>query len=63
MMLLTWNNLAYYQDLMAGLRKAIAEGRLDDHIGEIKEGWAKGERDGIAEHADNIATPGGLSTM
>ncbi len=27
MMLLTWNNLAYYQDLMAGLRKAIAEGR------------------------------------
>src|SRR3712207_3388457 len=25
MMLLTWNNLAYYQELMAGLRKAIAE--------------------------------------
>ena len=29
MMLLTWNNLAYYQDLMAGLRKAIAEGWLE----------------------------------
>jgi queuine tRNA-ribosyltransferase len=60
MMLLTWNNLAYYQDLMAGLRKAIAEGRLEDHIGEIKEGWEKGERDSRAEigqHADNIATP------
>ncbi|HZH11890.1 MAG TPA: tRNA guanosine(34) transglycosylase Tgt [Microvirga sp.] len=60
MMLLTWNNLAYYQDLMAGLRKAIAEGRLEDHIGEVKEGWAKGERDGKAEighHADNIAMP------
>jgi queuine tRNA-ribosyltransferase len=58
MMLLTWNNLAYYQDLMAGLRKAIAEGRLEDHIGEVKEGWAKGERDGKEEagqHADNIA--------
>ena len=45
MMLLTWNNLAYYQDLMAGLRKAIAEGRLDDHIAEVKEGWARGEGD------------------
>ena len=42
MMLLTWNNLAYYQDLMAGLRKAIAEGRLEDYVGEVKEGWAKG---------------------
>jgi queuine tRNA-ribosyltransferase len=58
MMLLTWNNLAYYQELMAGLRKAIAEGRLDDYIGEVKEGWVKGERDSKAEigqHADNIA--------
>jgi queuine tRNA-ribosyltransferase len=43
MMLLTWNNLAYYQDLMAGLRKAIADGRLDDFIGETREGWARGE--------------------
>lgn len=60
MMLLTWNNLAYYQELMAGLRKAIAEGRLEDHIGEVKEGWAKGERDSkveIGQHADNIAMP------
>jgi queuine tRNA-ribosyltransferase len=58
MMLLTWNNLAYYQELMAGLRKAIAEGRLESFIGEVKEGWAKGERDSKAEidhHADNIA--------
>jgi queuine tRNA-ribosyltransferase len=28
-MLLTWHNLHYYQQLMAGLRAAIAEGRLD----------------------------------
>jgi queuine tRNA-ribosyltransferase len=59
MMLLTWNNLAYYQELMSGLRKAIGEGRLDDYIGEVKEGWAKGERDGDAEpagHADNTAS-------
>jgi len=60
MMLLTWNNLAYYQELMAGLRKAIAEGRLEDHIDEIKEAWVRGERDSkaeIAQHADNIAMP------
>jgi queuine tRNA-ribosyltransferase len=50
MMLLTWNNLAYYQDLMAGLRKAIADERLDDFIGETREGWARGEdgREGLA---------------
>src|ERR687893_243529 len=47
MMLLTWNNLAYYQDLMAGFRQAIAEARPDDFIGETKEGWARGERDGV----------------
>jgi queuine tRNA-ribosyltransferase len=45
MMLLTWNNLAYYQDLTAGLRRAIREGRLDDFIAETKEGWLKGEQD------------------
>jgi queuine tRNA-ribosyltransferase len=27
-MLLTWHNLTFYQDLMEGLRKAVAEGRL-----------------------------------
>ena len=42
-MLLTWVNLAYYQDLMAGLRAAIAAGTLVDFIAETKEGWAKGE--------------------
>jgi queuine tRNA-ribosyltransferase len=29
-MLMTWHNLHYYQDLMSGLRDAIAAGRLDD---------------------------------
>ncbi|HMO28852.1 tRNA guanosine(34) transglycosylase Tgt [Enterovirga sp.] len=43
MMLMTWANLAYYQDLMAGLRAAIAAGRLADHVAEIREGWARGE--------------------
>jgi queuine tRNA-ribosyltransferase len=42
-MLLTWVNLAYYQDLMAGLRAAIAAGRLEDFIAETREGWERGE--------------------
>ena len=29
-MLLTWHNLQFYQDLVAGLRGAIAAGRLND---------------------------------
>jgi queuine tRNA-ribosyltransferase len=41
MMLLTWNNLAYYQDLMAGLRAAIAAGRLSDFRRQVKAGWAE----------------------
>jgi queuine tRNA-ribosyltransferase len=32
-MLLTWHNLHYYQELMAGLRAAIAEGCLADFAG------------------------------
>lgn len=43
MMLLTWNNLAYYQDLMAGARAAIREGRFADYCAETREGWARAE--------------------
>ncbi|AWI89804.1 tRNA guanosine(34) transglycosylase Tgt [Methylobacterium sp. DM1] len=43
MMLLTWNNLAYYQALMAGMRAAIAAGRLADFVTETKDGWARAE--------------------
>ena len=46
MMLLTEINLAYYQDLMAGARKAITEKRLNDYVAEVKQGWAEGERSG-----------------
>ena len=35
-MLLTWHNLAYYQQLMAGLRAAISSGRLADFITEFR---------------------------
>jgi queuine tRNA-ribosyltransferase len=44
MMALTAVNLAYYQDLMAGARAAIGNGRLDDYIAEVKAGWEAGER-------------------
>jgi queuine tRNA-ribosyltransferase len=43
MMLLTWNNLAYYQELMSGIRAAITEGRFLDHMAETKERWARGD--------------------
>ncbi|MDT3379186.1 tRNA guanosine(34) transglycosylase Tgt [Labrys portucalensis] len=43
MMLLTWINLAYYQELMAGMRAAIAAGRFADFKAETKENWARGD--------------------
>ncbi|QGM98848.1 tRNA guanosine(34) transglycosylase Tgt [Methylocystis parvus] len=44
MMLLTQANVAYYQELMAGLRNAISEGRLIDFIAETRAQWADGEK-------------------
>jgi queuine tRNA-ribosyltransferase len=43
MMGLTEINLAYYQELMAGAREAIGEGRLDTYIETTRRGWAEGE--------------------
>jgi queuine tRNA-ribosyltransferase len=42
-MLLTWNNLAYYQSLMADIRAAIEAGRFAERAGEITETWARGD--------------------
>jgi queuine tRNA-ribosyltransferase len=42
-MLLSEINLAYYQELMAGMRAAIAAGRFADFRGETREGWEKGD--------------------
>ena len=42
-MLLTWINIAYYQDLMHGMRKAIECGEFDDFYARTKEGWAQGD--------------------
>lgn len=41
--LLTWHNLTYYQDLMAGLRAAIAEGRLAAFTMDFHETQALGD--------------------
>ncbi len=43
MMILSWANIVYYQDLMAGIRAAISAGRLSDFLAETREGWARGE--------------------
>jgi len=45
-MLLSEVNLYYYQDLMAGVRAAIAAGRLADFCALTRENWARGEGDG-----------------
>ncbi len=42
-MLLTWNNLAYYQQLMQGVRSSIEAGRFDDFVIETQAAWATGD--------------------
>lgn len=42
-MLLTWHNLRHYQDLMAGMRAAIEEGRFAGFAAGILEGLAQGD--------------------
>ena len=43
MMLLTWINLHYYQQLMADMRDAIAAGHFNESATRIKQGWANGD--------------------
>lgn len=42
-MLLTWHNLHYYQELMAGLRGAIEAGTLNDFAAAFREQQAAGD--------------------
>jgi queuine tRNA-ribosyltransferase len=42
-MLLTWHNLTHYQDLMATLRRAIEEDRLDEAIHDFRAEQDKGD--------------------
>jgi queuine tRNA-ribosyltransferase len=41
--LLTTVNLAYYQELMAGMRAAISTGAFADFRAAAREGWARGD--------------------
>jgi queuine tRNA-ribosyltransferase len=43
-MLLSIANLFYYQDLMQGMRTAIAAGKFSDFAGTVREEWARGDR-------------------
>ncbi|MFV0386156.1 tRNA guanosine(34) transglycosylase Tgt [Paracoccus sp. (in: a-proteobacteria)] len=42
-MLLTWHNLHYYQQLMAGLRNAISAGALDSFVSDFNAQRAEGD--------------------
>jgi queuine tRNA-ribosyltransferase len=46
-MLLTWNNLAYYHYLMAGIRQAISDGCFEAFATKTQEDWAKGDIDPV----------------
>jgi queuine tRNA-ribosyltransferase len=43
MMILSWANVGYYQELMQGIRSALAEDRFADFYSETKAGWHSGE--------------------
>jgi queuine tRNA-ribosyltransferase len=42
-MLLSWHNIHYYQELMAGLREAIAAGELDGFVAAFHAARAEGD--------------------
>ena len=42
-MLLSWNNIAYYQSLMQDIRDAIEAGRFADRAAEITSAWERGD--------------------
>ena len=46
-MLLTWHNLQYYQDLMAGMRAAIAEGRFAAFVADFERQRRAGDLDPV----------------
>jgi queuine tRNA-ribosyltransferase len=43
MMILTWANIGYYQELMQGIRQSLADGRFEEFHTETKAGWKLGE--------------------
>ncbi len=47
-MLVSWINIAYYQELMAGLRAAIAKGEMETFISRFKADQAAGDMEPIS---------------
>ena len=43
MMILSWANIAYYQDLMAGIRRAISQGTYADFMAQTISAWQTGD--------------------
>jgi queuine tRNA-ribosyltransferase len=43
MMLLTFANIGYYQELMQGIRQSLADGRFEDFCAETKARWRLGD--------------------
>ena len=48
-MLLTWNNLSYYQQLMQGIRAAIGDGAFESFFAETQDAWTRGDLPLIGE--------------
>jgi queuine tRNA-ribosyltransferase len=48
MMLLSWANIAYYQELMAGMRAAIAAGRFQEFAERTRARWREESEEGTA---------------
>ena len=42
-MLLTWNNIHYYQQLMQGIRDAIEAKRYTEFSAETEAAWERGD--------------------
>ena len=42
-MLLSWHNIAYYEDLMARMRASIATGEFDQFVTDFRTRWAESE--------------------
>ena len=42
-MLLTWNNIHYYQQLMQGIRDAVEAKRYADFSAETEAAWERGD--------------------
>ena len=42
-MILSWSNIAYYQELMSGLRAALAAGTGAEYCARMRKGWARGD--------------------